>query len=299
MPPTPAEIVCDSHDVVGESALWDERTGSLLWIDIVGKQVHRLQLSTGNHQKWPTPDFVTAIGLRDDGGAIVSLTKEICRWDFDREFKPFCRIEPDRPGNRINECVVAPDGSYWVGTMQNNISPDGAPQEMTEATGAYYRVTSSGGISKLTDNTYGITNTMAWTSDGRFITADTLTNQIFSFGSGTGSEPLRDRSLFAPPFERGLPDGSCMDAEGYLWNCRVGGGACLVRHAPDGCIDRVIELPCTSPTSCTFGGSDLQTLFVTSSRFGMSPDFLRDHPHEGNIWAVNADVQGKPCHRFR
>ncbi len=72
-------------------------------------------------------------------------------------------------------------------------------------------------------------------------------------------------------YERGLPDGSCMDAEGYLWNCRVVGGSCLVRLDGLGKIDRVIELPCSWPTSCAFGGAALDTLYVTSARFTMAP----------------------------
>ena len=73
-----------------------------------------------------------------------------------------------------------------------------------------------------------------------------------------------------------------MDAEGYIWNCRVVGGSCLARIAPDGRLDRIVELPCSWPTSCTFGGADLDTLFVTSARFTMTAEHLVTHPHEGN-----------------
>ncbi len=299
MPPVPIKAICESRDCVGESIVWDERNESLLWVDIVGKRIHRLQLATGKHEQWATPDFVTALGLREDGGAIVSFTKSICLWDFDEYFESFDEIEPDRPGNRINECLVAPDGSYWVGTMQNNIAADGTPQDMDANTGAYYRVDSSGRVTQLTEATFGITNTMIWTADGRFLTADTLANEIYAFAYDDTAEKLGVRSLFASGPERGLPDGSCMDTEGYLWNCRVAGGACLARFAPDGALDRIVELPCSSPTSCTFGGPDLRTLFVTSARFGMSPEHLSQHPHEGNVWALDLGIQGRLSHRFR
>lgn len=292
------KAVYESQDCVGESLVWDERSGSLFWVDIVGKRIHRLQLETGKHAQWATPDFVTAIGLREDGGLIVSLTKSICLWDFDNNFEPFATIEPELPGNRINECVVAPDGSYWVGTMQNNIAPDGSPQAMDANTGAYYRVDSSGKVTQLTDASFGITNTMAWTADGRFLTADTLANELYAYAYDDVSKTLGARSVFASGPDRGVPDGSCLDAEGYLWNCRVAGGACLARLAPDGSLDRIVELPCSSPTSCTFGGPDLRTLYVTSARFAMSPEHLITHPHEGNLWALDVGVAGRLENRF-
>lgn len=287
------KAVCESRDCVGESIVWDERSGSLFWVDIVGKRIHRLRLSSGEHQQWATPDFVTALGLREDGGALVSFTKSICLWDFDEHFEPFVEIEPALPGNRINECVVAPDGSYWVGTMQNNIAADGAPQAMDANTGAYYRVESGGKVTPLTGAIFGITNTMAWTADGRFLTADTLANEIYTYAYDDRAKKLDVRSLFASGPDRGVPDGSCLDAEGYLWNCRVGGGACLARFAPDGALDRIVELPCSSPTSCTFGGPDLRTLYVTSARFAMSPEHLKNYPHEGNVWALDVGVAGR------
>ena len=82
--------------------------------------------------------------------------------------------------------------------------------------------------------------------------------------------------------------------EGYLWNCRVVGGACVVRFAPDGSVDRVMDLPCTWPTSCAFGGPELTTLFVTSARFTMKADHLARNPLEGGLFALETGVAGRP-----
>jgi len=291
-------VARESQDVVGESPVWDERTGSLIWIDIIGKRIHRLQLASQTHDVWTTPDFVTGIGLCHDGGAIVGLLKEVCLWDFAEGWQTLAQVEPDLPENRLNECGVAPDGSFWVATMRNNFDASGHPIETVERSGTYYRVDPAGNVRRLTDDVYGITNTLAWTDDGRFLTADTTANQIFSYPYDCAAQALGQRTPFAIPFERGLPDGSCLDAEGYLWNCRVGGGACLVRYAPDGLVDRVVDLPCSWPTSCTFGGENLDTLFVTSARFTMTPEHLQHHPQEGDLWVVNVGVGGRPCHRF-
>ena len=95
----------------------------------------------------------------------------------------------------------------------------------------------------------------------------------------------------------GYCDGSTIDADGYLWNARFA-GSCLIRFAPDGRVDRVVELPVTNPTCCCFGGPDLRTLYVTSARFGLSPEQLARNPAEGAILAIDAGVAGTPSVRF-
>jgi sugar lactone lactonase YvrE len=81
-----------------------------------------------------------------------------------------------------------------------------------------------------------------------------------------------------------------MDADGYLWNARYG-GRCLVRIAPDGSVDRVVAVPVLNPTTCTFGGPGLRTLYVTSAR---SADQL-----SGSVFAMELEVGGLPDGRFQ
>ena len=207
-------------------------------------------------------------------------------------------IEADQRGTRLNEGVVAPDGSFWVGTMANNIGPDDAPVDITEDAGRIDQVDANGGVIALNDDRFGITNTMVWTADGRFVTADTMKNELYSYRWDRSRSRLDDRRPFFQRFARGLPDGSSMDAEGYIWNCRVVGGSCLVRIAPDGSLDHVVELPCSWPTSCAFGGKDLDTLFVTSARFTMSEQHLADNPVEGGLFVLRPGVRGLPANRF-
>jgi sugar lactone lactonase YvrE len=289
------KVVVDAADIVGESAVYDERRNGLLWVDIGGKRIHRFLLGEQRHEVWPAPDFPTSIGLRADGGTIVGLRDRVALWDYGGEFRTLAIVEPDLPDNRTNEGRVGPDGAFWVGTMQNNLDADGAPKDMTRDSGAIYRVDRDGHVSQLTPREYGITNTMAWTRDGRFLTADTMRNTIYAYDLRNGA--LSNRRVFATPLERGAPDGSCLDAEGFLWNCRVAGGACVARFQPDGALDGLIELPCTWPTSCAFGGPDLSTLYVTSARFTMTKEHIGAHPQEGALFAV--DVASRGSHEYR
>jgi sugar lactone lactonase YvrE len=99
-------------------------------------------------------------------------------------------------------------------------------------------------------------------------------------------------------FPRGLPDGSTLDAEGFVWTARVAGGGCLTRTAPDGRSDRVVDLPCSWPTSFAFGDPGLGTLYVTSARFTLSPEHLALNPQEGGLFALDVGVAGLPARRF-
>jgi sugar lactone lactonase YvrE len=289
-------LLLGSNDIVGESIVYDERRNALLWVDIVGKRVHRLSLDGMRHETWPTPEFPTSIGLRKDGGAIVGLTTRVSLWDFKGNFETLAVPEPDFPDNRLNEGRVAPDGSFWVGTMQNNLNPDGSPKEITRNSGAIYRVAPDGLVQQLTPREYGISNTMAWTDDHHFLFADTLQNTIFRFD--TDGTALKNRHVYFGPFDRGSPDGSCLDGEGQLWNCRVVGGASVACISKRGQLRALVELPCSWPTSCTFGGRDFDRLFVTSARFSMTSEHLEKYPLEGGLFEVKTYSKGKPEHRF-
>ncbi len=293
------KLVINPHMNTGESIVWDERTGCLCWVDIGNKHIHRLQLESGKHERWDTPDFATSLGLREDGGAIVGLAHDVALWDFDGPFRILATPEPHLPDNRLNEGVVAPDGSYWVGTMQNNLEPDGSPKEMSAIQGFSYRIAPDGQVTQLTQQAVGISNTMVWLDDGRFVSADTMANQMHVYRVADDGMQLYDRQNFFGPYERGLPDGSCIDADGYVWNCRVVGGYAVARIAPDGTLDRLIDLPCSWPTSCTFGGSDLSTLYVTSARFTLSAEHLAANPQEGALFAVETGCRGRLPYRFK
>jgi sugar lactone lactonase YvrE len=291
-----AALIFDAKDVVGESLVYDDSRDALVWVDIGGKRVHRLFLSDLKHEAWPAPDFPTSIGLTREGGAIVGLRDRVALWRFGGPFETLAVVEPDLPDNRLNEGRVGPDDAYWVGTMQNNLNPDGSPRDMNRNSGAIYRVTASGEVTQLTPREFGLVNTFAWTRDGRLLTADTKRNEIYAYDLRDGA--LIGKRVFAGPFARGAPDGSCLDDEDNLWNCRVAGGSCIARFARDGALAGLVELPCSWPTSCTFGRADFSRLFVTSARFTMTPKHLKAHPQEGALFEVEAGARGRPEHRF-
>ncbi len=291
------EVALDARNGVGEGPFWHDAAQALWWVDITGKLVLRWMPATGERQQWAVPDFPSAVVARRGGGVLVAMRDGLYFLDpATGSLSLFCRPEADRPDNRSNEAKCGPTGDFWLGTMQNNLHPDGSPREMTASTGALYRVRADGSFTREADGV-GLSNTLAWTADGRtLLFGDTLTNVISAFAV-TGDGSLGERRVFSDERLPGHCDGSAIDSAGYLWNARFAGG-CLIRFAPDGRVDRRLELPVTNPTCCCFGGPDLKTLYVTSACFGLSPEQIACNPAEGAILAIDAGVAGTPSVRF-
>jgi sugar lactone lactonase YvrE len=189
------------------------------------------------------------------------------------------------PGLRCNDARVDPSGVLWFGTMQNNVQIDGTTAETTAWEGGLYSLT-PGGQARLWRSGLGIANTLAWSPDTRTMYfGDTLANCIFRADFDVVGSYLNKSSSFFRGFERGLPDGSAVDAEGYLWNCRYGGG-CIVRIAPNGAVATICEMPVSNPTTCAFGGRDLKTLFITSAADGSTSG--------GAMFSLSVPVEGLP-----
>jgi sugar lactone lactonase YvrE len=290
-------LVLDCKDVVGESVIWSPAEQCLYWVDIVGSRIHRLDPNSRAHETWTTPELPTSIGLANAGNFIVGLRRRIVRWRPGGAFETFALPEPDLTRNRLNEGVVAPDGSFWVGTMEDNIGLDLGPREMGAPAGSLYRVAPDGGVTRLTDDRFGITNTMVWLDGGRFVTADTLANKLYLYDYDPAVARLGNRRVLAS-IERGLPDGSTRDAVGNVYNARVAGGAALAKINPADGAFALVDLPCASPTSCTFGGRDLSTLYITSSRFGMSAAELEGNDRDGSLYSLVGEGQGTEANHF-
>ena len=282
------------RDQLGEAPFWDAATGALWWVDIVGRRVQRLDGETGEVRAWSTPGFPSAAVPCTGGGLVVPMQDGLHRLNLGSGLTtPFARPDAD-PGNRSNECRADQQGRLWLGTMANNLAKDGAPVPLAGVTGGLFRIEADGRSAPVLGDV-GIANTLAWSPDGATLYfADSLKRTIWAFPFDGATGELGERRLFAgPDAAAGEPDGSSIDAEGFLWNARWGAGV-VARFAPDGRLDRVVELPASQPTSVAFGGPDLRTMYVTSARQGL------DAPGEmdGALFRVAVEVAGLPMTRF-
>lgn len=278
------------RDLLGEGPVWDGATGTLTWVDIAGGRVNRLQAASGEVRVWDAGGHASAALPCRSGALLLARPDGLFRLDLaSGAIRAFARPDPD-PSNRANECRVDPGGRLWLGTMSNNLSPDGSPRPLAGVTGGLFRIDGAGRATRMLGG-IGIANTLAWSPDGaRLYFADSLAGVIWRFRFDAQTGLLHDREVFAgPDAAPGAPDGSAVDEEGCLWNARWGAG-CLVRFAPDGRVDRRVELPVSQPTCPAFGGPDLKTLFVTSARVeleGLAPDSL-----DGALFAATVEVAG-------
>jgi sugar lactone lactonase YvrE len=290
------ECVAATADVCGEGAVWHAAHNAVYWTDINRALLHRYSLPSLHVDTWQFNQPVIALALTTDRERLlVVLGGEILLWNpaNDQRETPLFRL-PDWPRMRCNEARVDPEGVLWFGTMQNNISPDGNTRPVTAHIGALLSLRADGKI-RHWHGGIGIPNTIAWAPSGSaMFVGDTLKNEISYFDYGSAKQEISNRRIFIAGYERGLPDGSAMDAEGFLWNCRYGGG-CIVRFDPEGRVDRVIDTPVPNPTTCAFGGEDLRTLYFTSASEGTQAAGSED----GGLFSMRTEVPGLPCTPFR
>ena len=288
--------VAPTGDWCGEGAVWHAAEKSLYWTDINRFLIHRFDSVDGSVKTWFFDEPVTSMILSDRDDTLVAvLGSRVILW------KPATDERKDQgfrltgwPQVRSNDARADVRGSLWLGSMRNNVNPDGSPGTVGGHDGVLVRIDPDGSVTEWKRDLV-ISNTMIWSPDQkRFYTADTPPNQLYVFDYDAGNGSISNQRPFLTDFARGFPDGSTVDSEGYLWNCRYG-GHCIVRVAPDGKIERVVEMPVSNITTCTFGGPDLTTLYVTTAAMGTMP-------HErlaGGLFAIETDVKGQPENRFR
>ena len=291
------EVVCVAPmgDVCGEGAVWHAAENAVYWVDINRFLIHRFQVADAAVRSWIFDVPVTALSLTDrDDVLLVVLGSGVILWEpaTDKRHDPLFKYEA-WPAVRLNDARSDPRGSLWVGSMRNNIAADGSAIEFGGTDGVLLRLDADGKTSVWRKD-IGISTTMAWSPDRRrFYTGDSIANVIWAYDYDQATGAISNERPFLQGFARGLPDGSAMDAEGFLWNCRYYGN-CVVRVAPDGKIDRVVEMPVKNITTCCFGGADLKTLFVTTaSAHAPLGDRLA-----GSLFAIRTEVKGQAENRF-
>lgn len=287
--------VAPTGDRCGEGAVWHAAHGAVYWTDINRFLIHRFSPADQSVRTWFFDEPVSALALTDrDEVLAVVLGSSVILWEpaSDKRDLPIYKLD-GWPKVRLNDARPDPCGSLWLGSMANNVNPDGSPGEVHGQFGVLSRLDPDFKVTTWRRD-LGIANTVAWSPDRkRFYFGDSLANTIWAYDYDEATGAIANERPFLKDFPRGLPDGSTVDSNGYLWNCRFYGG-CIVRVAPDGKLDRVVEMPVKNITTCTFGGADRKTLYVTTASLEAAPsDRLA-----GGMFAIQTDVEGQTENRF-
>ena len=278
------KVAANEGDILGESPNFDARTGHLYWVDVRRQKLQRLHAMSGQVESWPMPETIGAVVGRRNGGVVVALRAGL--HGFDPETATLTRlvtIQQSPPESRLNDAKCDRAGRIWCGSMFDF---------GLQTTGALYCIRSDLTVKRVRE-AVTIPNAIAFSPDDRTIYfADTASGRIERASFDVHSGEIGMWTVFAEAnVAPGKPDGATVDADGFIWNARYGGG-CLVRFAPDGRVDRTINLPVSQPTSCAFGGGGLATLFVTTARQKLSDVQQRAEPLAGAVLALDVGIQG-------
>ncbi len=273
---------------LGEGPLWVPSQNTIFWVDIMGKKLHAYRLADKSQQSWDMPDIIGWVLERTNGGLIVAQRQDVCFLDLDPfKLTKVATPETQHPDNRLNDAKVDAKGRLWTGTMH---------MPFKEKTAALYRIDADLKVRKM-DTPYLCTNGPAFSRDGRRMyhneTADGI---VYAFDVADGE--LSNKRVFAKFAEgEGLPDGCTVDADDGFWVAHYGGGG-ISRYLPDGTKDFDIRMPARNITSVTFGGENLDRLFVTSA----AQEHRKDDPLAGTLFEVPKPLlrghKGLPTNKF-
>jgi len=253
-------------------------------VDIPAGLVHRFEPDTGADSAIQIGQDVGAVALRSVGGLVMALRSGFAFLDESSTVSCAAGLDQDDATLRLNDARCDPRGRLWAGTVRDDFASGVA---------ALYRLDPDLRLHRMLDGVT-ISNGLDWSPDGSlFYYADSATAAVdaFDYDLERGSLGGRHRLLELPD-ELGMPDGLTVDADGFLWLAVFGGGQ-VRRHAPDGRLDAVIELPVRWVTSCGFGGPNLDQLYVTSGR-----ERDPDAPLAGGLFCVEPGTRGRPQNAF-
>jgi sugar lactone lactonase YvrE len=279
--------VFDADNYLGETPIWSAEDQALWWVNCEKPSaLHRWSPANGAHATWPMPSRIGGFVPKSGGGMLVVLADGL--YDFDIENgKLALRVKSSLPSEiKLHECHCDRQGRFWVGAFDHNF-----PADRQAAGGAFYRLdceTLTPVIDRIT-----VANGLAFSPDGSTMYAASSPSrkvEAFDLDRQTGAISNRRVFIALAADDQGHIDGATVDAEGGYWLAMVGIGE-LRRYLADGRLDRVISLPFSNPTKPAFGGPDLGTLYITSTKMKINPD-MPGFDANGGLFALTPGEKG-------
>ncbi len=285
-----AELILEAKATLGEGALWHPEQNKLYWVDIEGKALHIFDPATNKDQQFDVGSRIGTVVPAKGNFALVALQNGIHKIDTTTGKLTMITDPIEEDDIRFNDGKCDPAGRFWVGTMALDTRKGAA---------VLYCLGADGSIKQVLDN-LTIANGIVWTSDKRTMYfTDTRTQQVQAFDYDNDSgEISNSRTIITIPEAEGSPDGMTLDAEGKLWIALFRGG-CIARYDPEtGEQLQKVIVPAPHTTSCAFGGKDLNTLYITTGRQGLSDEQKEQYPGSGGLFAVKPGVKGVPANFY-
>lgn len=283
-----AGLFVDARVELGEGPAWDERSGRLTWVDIEGPALLSTDPATGATTAQPMPSRIGIAVPRESGGFVAALEDGFHAIDADGRTERIAEIDNGGGRLRFNDGACDPAGRFLAGTMAYDFAPGAA---------ALYRLDEDLRVTRLLDDVT-ISNGLGWSPDGTTMYyVDTPTTRIDAFDYDPETGAMSNRRPFVAIDGAGRPDGLCVDMEGAVW-VALWPGWSVRRYLPDGTLEAVVPVPVAQVSSCAFGGTALDELFITTAWTRLSDEERLAQPHAGSLFRASVGTRGVPRASF-
>lgn len=286
-----AELELEIDATLGEGPIWDETKKVLYWVDIMSGRFFIYNPNSNNNSTFEIGEHIGAIAFREKGGLVMAIKTGFAFFDpSNKKITKIADPESHLPNNRFNDGKCGPGGRFWAGTMA---------YDSTEGAGSLYCLNPDLSVDLKLSN-ISCSNGLAWNQDqDKFFYIDTPTGNIYSFDYREGTGEISNQNVIKNIDKNdGYPDGMTIDEEDYLWIALYGGSKIIRIHPESGETVFEVHLPVPKVTSCTFGGSNLDELYITTCRENMSKAELQQAPLSGSLFKAKLACRGLPTFRF-
>ena len=280
-------------NTLGEGVIWDARGAAIWWTDIDGSKIYRYHPADKQLDHWSTPERLGCFALVADSDYLIcGFASGFAYFNPHNsqivDLQWLEKVEQDNPGTRLNDGRADRQGRFWAGSMV---------ESGDRGAGALYcfdqQLQVASKVSGLT-----ISNGLCWSPDSTVMYhTDTPSRRIHAYDFDPATGAIANQRCLVRTEKGCFPDGSSVDAEGYIWNAQWGASQ-VVRYSPEGEVDFVLPLPVSQPTCVAFGGPRLDRLFVTSATQGFDEQTLSAEPEAGNVLVFQTNISGIADARF-
>jgi len=277
-------------NTLGEGIIWDAASACVWWTDIDGSKLYRYQSEDKQLDHWTTPERLGSFALVSDSEFLIcGFASGFAYFNpHSGELQWLEKIEQNNPGTRLNDGRADRQGRFWAGSMV---------ESGDRGAGALYcldqQLQVASKVSGLT-----ISNGLCWSPDSTVMYhTDTPSRRIHAYDFDAATGAIANQRCLVRTEKGCFPDGSSVDAEGYIWNAQWGASQ-VVRYSPEGEVDFVLPLPVSQPTCVAFGGPKLDRLFVTSATQGFDEQTLSAEPEAGSVLVFQTNISGIADARF-
>lgn len=286
------ELVLDKQSDLGEGAIWNHKTGELMWVNITGEILNFFSPELNNNKEMFTGQMIGTVVPAESGLVMVALQNGIYQFDPETGTKKhIANPEEGIEGNRFNDGKCDPAGRLWAGTMNMNGKKEA---------GTLYRLDPDSTIHAMIENV-SISNGIVWSPDAKkMYYIDTPTRKVMAWDyNNTTGDISNPQTAVEVPSEMGSPDGMTIDADGNIWVALWGGAAVGCWNPETGKLLSTIDVPAKNVTSCAFGDEDLGTLYITTARQSTTDEELEKYPHAGGLFKTRPGVKGMEAFFFK